>query len=424
MSVVRIRPGPVSGTVLAPPSKSYTHRALVVGHLARRPFRIQRPLDSDDTRATASAVVRLGSSVSRDLDVWRVNRSSDRPRGHSVRIHCHESGTTLRFVSALAALTDRPVLIAGAAPLSGRPIDDLLAALKALGARCRHVHGRGLPIEVCGPMRGGRVTLDSSKSSQFASALLLALPTLDDDSSLEITGKVVSQPYLDATLAVLDHHGIRAERRGRRFHIPGRQRFRGTGFTVPGDASSAAYLWAAAAVSGGTVRVEGIRRTWPQADLAILDLLRIAGATVSMQPDGATVSGGVRKPFRVDLTDAPDLYPLVGVLAATTPGVSEIMGAEHVVLKESDRKVATAHLARRLGAKVEVTSGGLAIHGALRPKALDLPHLSDHRVVMSAAVGALAADRGSTVGEKWAVRKSFPGFWSAFATLSGGANGP
>ncbi|HEY1197979.1 MAG TPA: 3-phosphoshikimate 1-carboxyvinyltransferase [Thermoplasmata archaeon] len=423
MSTVRIRPGPACGTVRAPPSKSYTHRALVVGHLAHRPFRVRHPLDSDDTRATASAVSRLGSHVSRGHDVWQVDRPSERRPQKPVLIQCHESGTTLRFVSALAALSDRTVVIAGAERLSERPIDDLLDGLKALGASCRHRHGRGLPIEVRGPMHGGRVSLDASKSSQFASALLLTLPALEGDSSLELTGTVVSKPYLDATLAVLTHHGVRVERRGRRFYIPGQQRFRGSGFTVPGDASSAAYLWAAAAVSGGTVRVEGIPSTWPQADLAVLDLLRTAGATVTRRPSGATVTGGTPKPFRIDLTDAPDLYPLAGVLAATTPGVSWIVGAEHVVLKESDRKTASALLARRLGATVESTEGGLRIRGTRRPRALDLRHLSDHRLVMSAAVGALAADRESVVGERTAVRKSFPGFWTTFAALSGGVAG-
>ncbi|MGP8148378.1 MAG: 3-phosphoshikimate 1-carboxyvinyltransferase [Thermoplasmata archaeon] len=422
MSAVRIRPGPARGTVRAPPSKSYTHRALVVGHLAGRPFRVRHPLDCGDTRATASAVGRLGTPVSLGHDVWRVDRRPSRVRRAPVVIQCRESGTTLRFASALAAMSDRAVEIRGADRLSERPIDDLLEGLHALGASYRHLGGRGLPIEVRGPMHAGRVSLDASKSSQFASALLLTLPALDGDSWLELTGTVVSKPYLDATLAVLAHHGVRVDRQGRRFHIPGGQRYRGSGFAVPGDASSAAYLWAAAAVSGGSVRVEGISATWPQADIAVLDLLRAAGATVSRRSNGATVRGRTTMPFHIDLTDAPDLYPLAGVLAATTPGVSRIVGAEHVALKESDRKAEAALLARRLGATVESTSGGLLIRGTPRPRALDLRHLSDHRLVMSAAVGALAADRESMVGEKEAVRKSFPGFWKAFAALSGGTD--
>ena len=423
MSSVRIRPGPVYGRVRAPPSKSYTHRALVVGHLARRPFRVIRPLDSDDTRATAAALHQLGTSVHRGPEAWRLSPSSGRPGSDPVRVQCHESGTTLRFASVLAGLQSRTTLISGEGRLSARPIDELLGALGALGASCRHVRGRGLPIEVRGPIHGGRISLDASESSQFASALLLALPTLDESSVLELTGTIVSRPYLDATLAVLAHHRIGVVRQGRRFRISGRQHFRGTRFVVPGDASSAAYLWAAAAVGGGRVRVDGVGGSWPQADLAALGLLEAAGAQVHRWSSGAEVSAGRPKPFSVDLTDAPDLYSLAGVLAATTTGESRIVGAEHVVLKESNRRAGTARLARRLGAKVRETSKGLTIRGTSRPKALNLPHLSDHRLVMSAAVGALASSGPSTIGERQAVRKSYPGFWSAFRGLSEGGSG-
>lgn len=419
MTTVRIRPGPVSGAIRAPGSKSYTHRALVVGHLSGRRFRIRRPLASDDTVATALAMTRLGTPVHRRPDAWQVEPESSGPSKAPTVIDCGESGTTLRFASALAGLRDRKVRIVGATRLSERPIDELLRALNVLGAKCRHVRRKGLPIEVVGPITGGRVTLDASQSSQFASALLLALPTLEGDSEIEMLGKVVSEPYLDATLAVLSHHGVIVDRRGRSFRIPGKQRFRGTSFGVPGDASSAAYLWAAAAVAGGSVRVDGVPSTWPQADLAVLDLLELAGATVVRRVNEAAVTGARRKPFRVDLTRSPDLYPLAGVLAATTEGVSRIVGAEHVALKESDRKGETAFLARQLGAKVESSSSDLRIEGTLRPRALHVRHLTDHRVVMSAAVGALAGDGESVIGDRNAVRKSFPGFWSALRAVSG-----
>ena len=420
MTVVHIRPGPVSGTVRAPPSKSYTHRALVVGHLARRTFRVRHPLDSDDTRATATSLSRLGSSVSRRASVWQVEPRSRPARSTPVRLDCRESGTTLRFVAAVAALSARPTVLSGSDRLSERPIDDLLAALRALGAQARHTRRRGFPIEIRGPIHGGRVSLPTSKSSQFASALLLTLPTLEEDSSVELRGAMVSEPYIRATLAVLRHLGIRVTQEGRRFRLPGRQKVVGSEFEVPGDASSAAYLWAAAAVGGGAVRVTGLSDAWPQADLAVLDLLEATGAFVSRHPDGATVSQGPRTPFRADLTDAPDLYPLAGVLAATAPGKSRISGARHVVLKESNRRAETTALARALGARVDVSSSGLVIEGRARPRALRLLRLADHRIVMSAAVGALAADGPSAVGDGEAVRKSYPSFWSALSSISAG----
>jgi 3-phosphoshikimate 1-carboxyvinyltransferase len=377
-------------------------------------------LDSDDTRATASALARLGSSVTRARDVWRVDSTSDRRRTAPVRIDCRESGTTLRFIAAVAALADRPVVLAGSRRLAERPMDELLRELTVLGARCRRPGSRGLPIEIRGPIHGGAVSLDASQSSQFASALLLVLPTRDEDSTVELRGALVSEPYLEATLAVLARHGIRVDRRGTRLRIPGRQRFRGSQFRVPGDASSAAYLWAAAALGGGTVRVRGIPDSWPQADLGVLDLLRSTGATVRRHPDGATVSAGKRTPFRIDLTRAPDLYPLAGVLAATTPGTSRLSGAEHVVWKESDRRAGTAKLARQFGARVRTSRSGLRVEGTRSPLAVSVPNLTDHRMVMSAAVGALAAEDASLVGRAESVRKSFPGFWDALTELSRG----
>jgi 3-phosphoshikimate 1-carboxyvinyltransferase len=420
VTVARIRPGPAYGRIRAPSSKSYTHRALVLAHLSRRRFRVLRPLDSDDTRATATCIARLGTPVVRRPTVWTVSPSNPpRPR-RRVLLPCRESGSTLRFTAALAAVSDRSTILSGTGRLAERPIDELLDALGQLGARCRHLRAHGLPVEVRGPIRGGKVTVDSSQSSQFASALLLVLPTLEGSSTLRLTGTVVSQPYIEATLAVLASLGVQVERSRAGFKVPGGQRIRASEFSVPGDASSASYLWAAAAVSGGEVRVRDLSLRWPQADLAILDLLEANGATVAKRSDGAVVRAGRRRPFRVDLTDAPDLYPLAGVLAATTPGASRLVGAEHITLKESDRKTGTARLARGLGAKVTLSPEGLVIEGTGRPRALRRVDLHDHRLVMSAAVGALAAEGVSEIGETSAVRKSYPGFWEAFRGLTEG----
>jgi len=414
-----VRPGPVSGVIRAPSSKSYTHRALVLGHLSGRTFRIYGALDSDDTRATATALGRLGTPVHRAKEFWEVS-SRPRPARTRVRVDCGESGTTLRFVCALAGLSGRTVRIDGRGRLPHRPIDELLDALRGLGAECRHVGRSGLPIEIRGPIRGGPVRLDASETSQFASALLLALPTVDEGSTLELTGRIVSAPYIAATLAVLERHGICIERRGRLFRIPGGQVPRGSSFRVPGDASSAAYFWTAAAVGGGSVRVVGVADRWPQADLAMLDILESAGASVSRRSDGATVRRGTPRPFHVNLTDSPDLFPLAGILAATIPGDSRLEGAEHVALKESDRRESTARLARVMGARAQFENGALRIRGTSRPRAFHAGHLSDHRLVMSAAIGALAGSGDSSVGEREAVRKSYPGFWEAFFALSGG----
>ncbi len=422
MRVRTVRPGVVAGRLVAPPSKSYTHRALVAGHLAHRVYRIDNPLDSNDTRATAGSISVLGSRVEKAPRCWSLRPRFPKRTARRLEIDCGESGTTLRFATALAARDGRPVTFLGQGRLPRRPMRPLVSALRALGAKYRALStGASLPAVVRGPIHGGAVSLDASESSQFASALLMVLPTLSEDSSLKLVGDVVSRPYLDATLSVLRFHKVRIRRRGDCFEIPGRQRFQGSGFPIPGDASSAAYFWVAAAISGGEVRVDGISRRWPQADLSVLRVLDLAGASVKSTATGATVSAGHLRPFRVDLTDSPDLVPLAGVLAATIPGSSDLVGAAHAAAKESDRRAGTLRLVRALGARGRLSPDGIRVDGTRSVRPFALRDEGDHRIVMSAAVGALVSAGPCSVGDPRAVEKSFPGFWDALRSVSGGS---
>ncbi len=421
MSRVRVRPGSVSGTVLAPPSKSYTHRALVAAHLAGRAYRVERPLVSDDTLRTASGLLELGSRTERKRRAWKVEPGASPNSRTRSTIDCGESGTTLRLLAAVVAASRTPIRFTGQGRLPARPMGPLIESLRALGADLRPAAAsNALPLEIRGPIHGGRVAIDASQSSQFISALLLVLPTVGPDSSLLLQGSIVSVPYIEATLAVLRYHRVRFHRRRATFELPGGQVFGSDRFRVPGDASSAAYLWAAAAVAGGRVTVEGISRRWPQADLAVLDLLRAYGAEVRAAGDRVTVTGGEHLPFRIALTGSPDLYPLAGVLAATANGVSAIEGAPQVAFKESDRRTETLALVRSMGASGALTERALLVRGTARPRGRPRRTFRDHRLVMSAAVGALAADRPVEIGEATAVEKSYPGFWNDLARISEG----
>jgi 3-phosphoshikimate 1-carboxyvinyltransferase len=418
VTLARLRPAAAVGSVTAPPSKSYTHRALVAGALTLRRYRILRPLDADDTRRTAAGLEQLGSAVTRHRGRWELApRRRPPPRGP---VDCGESGSTLRFLAPVAALRTAGAEFVGRGRLPERPMGPLLRALEGLGAEVSFRGARGLPLRIRGPIRGGRVRLDASESSQFASALLLSLPTITPDSTLVLEGPVVSEGYLESTLAVLAYHRVRVDRSGRTFRIAGGQRYRGSSFRVPGDASSAAYLWAAAAVTRGRVEVRDVPARWPQADLDVLDLFRSAGARVTRTGDRVRVEGRTLEPFDVELTRSPDLYPLAGVLASCARGTSHLTGAPQVVLKESDRRAGTVRLARALGARVVPTEKGLRIRGSERPRPLRMLGETDHRMVMSAAVGALASDRPSEIGNADAVRKSFPGFWTSLAQLGPG----
>lgn len=417
MSTARVRPAEVRGAVQAPPSKSYTHRFVLAAHLSGRASRVRLPLVSADTLRTARAVRTLGSSVDFARGEWTISPDAAGPSRRVRTIDCGESGTTLRLMAASAALRAERYRFVGSGRLPHRPMAPLLDALRGLGATVvADRASAGLPFELRGPIHGGDVALAVDESSQFTSALLFALPTVRPGSTIRAVGTPVSEPYVRASVAVIRGLGVRLRASGTGFLIPGGQRYDAVDATVPGDASSAAYLWAAAALTGGTVTVRGVPLSWPQADLAVLDLLSRFGAEVDRRRAGITVRGGGRRPFRVRLTATPDLYPLAGVLAAAAPGTSYLVGAEHVAAKESDRRAETARLVRAMGARARDLPGALAVEGVRRPRPLRLRQAHDHRIVMSAAVGALAASGSSEVGDAGAVGKSFPEF---FTTLGG-----
>ncbi len=413
-------PGVARGGVRAPPSKSYTHRALLAAFLHGGPFRIVHPLDSADTEATRRGLGALGGQFRTNRDHWTMLHVSKLPaHSHrSVRIQCDESGTTLRFLATLAAREARPVRFDGTGRLPLRPMEGLLRTLVSLGARISAPpKGRSLPLRIEGPIQGGHVWIDASVSSQFVSSLLFTLPTLAESSVLDLRGPVVSEPYIQASLEVLRPLGVRISRRGRRFTIPGDQHYSGSTFVVPGDASSAAYLWVAAAITHGSVAVRGISPRLPQADLAILRILRLAGAKVTASPSSIRVEASQLHPFTASLSDAPDLYPLVGVLGSVIPGKSRLLGGHQAAFKESDRRRGTIRLSRALGASVRSTPTALEIRGRFPPRPLRLSNLTDHRMVMSAAVAAAAASGPSYIGDTRHVRKSFPEFWNVLDGL-------
>ncbi|MCI4321140.1 MAG: 3-phosphoshikimate 1-carboxyvinyltransferase [Thermoplasmata archaeon] len=413
----RVHPGAVAGRVEAPSSKSYTHRALLVGAIVGESYRVESPLDSDDTVATAQGLEALGVPVVRSARNWRIREGISGSARPKATVDCRESGTTLRFLLPRAALRTSSTTFRGRRALAGRPIEPLLAVLRTGGVAVERRSSRGELARIRGPLRPVRTPLDASASSQFLSGLLLTLPALEARSDLQLVGASVSRPYVAATLAVLAAHGVSVRIVGRQIRVPAPQVFVGTSFRVPPDASSAAVLWSAAAAGGGQVTIGRIDRRWPQADWKILEVLRRMGASVAERGNEVTVSGLVRRPIRVDLTDAPDLLPLVGVLASVVPGRSVIRGAAHAAAKETDRRQETGTLARAMGARVQLGTERIEIVGRPPVRAFRYEGAGDHRMVMAAAVGALAGNRPSSLGSAEAVTKSFPRFWDVLSSL-------
>ena len=411
--IVRVQRSHLSGEVFAPPSKSYTHRAILITSLGPGGS-IKRPLLSADTRATISASQAFGAEIDIDEDV-KIKGVADRPRTPEDVIDVLNSGTTLRFCSAVAALTEGAVLT-GDASIRSRPNGPLLSSLSDLGAQAFSIRNNGkAPLVIRGRMKGGTARLDGSVSSQFLSALLISAPLAEEETRIVIQGELKSRPYAEMTLDMLAEAGIRIEPGEQEFLVPGNQSFGLKGYTIPGDFSSASYPMAAAAVTGSEVTVKGVLPS-RQGDSAIIDILRRMGAEVSWDREKGDlrVRGGELQAVDVDAGRTPDLVPTIAVLGALARGKTTVFNAEHVRHKETDRLHAMAVELSRMGADIKERPDGLEITGGKLHGAKVHGH-HDHRIVMALAVAGLVA--GDTeIDTAESVDVSYPGF---FAQMKG-----
>lgn len=401
--------------VHAPPSKSVTHRALVAAALASGESEVHRPLVARDTRATSAGLSALGLPVRETGTCWTVaGRSGEVPGGG--RLELDESGTSLRLLAAVAALGREPSRIDGAPRLRERPLSEALAALRELGAG---IHGERLPLSLGGtPFRGGEVSVDGSRSSQFASALLLIGPCLPDGLVLRMPPPVVSLPYVELTCAVMRDFGVDvAKPEPLVWQVPGGG-YRPTSFSVEGDHSSSSYFLAAPLVAGGRVRVEALDAGSSQADACFLSILEQLGATVRHGERWVEVASSAGVPsFDLSLGHAPDLVPTVAALGLFAEGRATIRDVAHLRLKESDRIEQIARNLRRLGRPVEARDDRLEIGPPAGPPTPGrVETAGDHRIAMAFALAGLAI-RGVEVDDDACVDKSNPDFWNAWESM-------
>jgi 3-phosphoshikimate 1-carboxyvinyltransferase len=410
--VTLVHPGPVAGRVAAPPSKSVTHRAFLLAAHAPEGCTVAGPLRSADTEATLACLAALGSSFRQEGEAVRFAPAPFVPPPGALA--CANSGTTLRLMACLAARLPHPVRLDGDGSLRRRPMADLAASLRQLGAQ---VEGGAAPVRVHGPLRPGRALVPPDASSQVASGLLLCLPFLEGDSELRLGPPVPSRPYVDLTVRVAAAAGLRLPEEEGAFRVAGGQQVRARRLAVEGDWSAAALLLVAGAVAGGPVRVTGLDAGSAQGDRAILRHLAAFGARVRHGDGWAEASSGsLESPGDVDVAATPDLFPPLAVLAASSRGRTRFTGGAALRRKESDRIEAMRSGLARMGVAARALPDGLEVTGGpLRGAALD-GH-GDHRVHMALCVAALAADGPSTVsGEEWAA-VSHPGFHRDLAAL-------
>ena len=405
-------------TVSVPGSKSFTHRVLIAAALCEGLCAVEGMLESEDTLLTLKALERMGIRTEAQERLLLVHGRAGRFAPARAPIELGNSGTSMRLLTAVAALGTGCYVLQGSERMAQRPIGDLLDALGQMGIAARSLAGNGCPpVEIAGGQaEGGRVTIDCHLSSQFLSAVLLISPCCRRNVEIEVVRGPVSRPYVDLTCAVMQRCGIHFERWGYgRFRIPGGQVYRADRLRVEPDCSQASYFWAAAAVTGGRVAVAGIGPESLQGDLGFVHVLEQMGCTVTFEPEGVSVAGGDLRGVEVDMADMPDVVPTLAVVAAFAKGVTTITGVGHLREKESDRIGAVAAELGRMGVRVETGEDWLRIHGG-QPHGAEIDTYNDHRIAMSFAVAGLRVP-GMVIRRPEVVIKSFPDFWKVFDRL-------
>ncbi|NOX36483.1 MAG: 3-phosphoshikimate 1-carboxyvinyltransferase [Calditrichaeota bacterium] len=411
---IAIVPGRLMGEVRVPPSKSITHRALILAALSRKPVKIAHPLDSEDTRFTLQALQALGYEVAVAPNAWQFTGQYVPPRS-PVRIFVGNSGTTARLMTAFAALHPGEIWIDGSPRMRQRPMAPLLEALRTLGARIDATDGK-LPLWIRGGnLQGGRVDIDASESSQYVSALLLIAPRIAGGIHIQLTAPLVSRAYVQLTLSLLQQAGVRVDTTERGFRVAGEQQVCLPDFTVEGDVSSASYFLIGAAITGGRVTITNVGTHSIQGDREVWKILAAAGARVVETPDRITVSGNGLKGVDWDMSACPDLVPGMAVMALFASSKSRFRNVQHLRFKESDRIAAIRGNIQRLGGKAEMDGADLVVQPGVRHGAVVDPH-QDHRIAMSFALAGLRLP-GVVINDPDCVGKSYPTFWEDLSRL-------
>jgi len=410
----------VKARIRLPGSKSITHRALLMAALARGESRIDGGLDAEDTRWTAGALEKLGVKILFEGDSWRVTppaRRWDPPGGP---LFLGASGTSMRLVAAVAAAGEGRFVLDGAPRLRERPLGPVLDALKSLGVEHRCLEKEGYPpVEISSRgLAGGRVRVDARESSQFLSALLVAAPCAAREMRVEWEEPAASFPYVKMTLAMMERWGIPFRRPASNVvTVPAPRDYRALRYRVEGDASSASYFWAAAALTGGEVFTYPLPSDSLQGDSRFLEVLEEMGCKVRWEGNGVRVRGAdALRPLDIDMNAMPDMVPTLAVLAAFARGETRIGNVAHLRIKESDRLRVTASELAKLGVDAEELPDGLVVRGGEVRGAAVEAH-DDHRIAMAFAVAGLKAP-GMEIRGAEAVSKSFPSFWDLFQGLA------
>ncbi len=425
-SIILEPSGPVRATMRPPGSKSITNRALACAALARGPSALTGVLDSEDTQVMLEGLRKLGLELTHDAARCKVRIAGcdGKLPAAGADLFVGNSGTTVRFLTALVALGHGRFRLDGVPRMRERPIADLLEALNALGVSARSETGNGCPpvvVDAAG-LAGGKACIRGDVSSQFLSGLLLASPYAAAPLEIEVAGELVSVPYVEMTLAVMRAFGamIEADAAPPAFRVSNQARYVGRSYDIEPDASAASYFFGAAAVTGGDVTVQGLSRSSLQGDVGFCDCLERMGCEIHWQPNCIRVVGRPLRGIEVDMNAISDTAQTLAVVALFAAGPTTIRGVAHIRHKETDRIGDLARELRKLGAEVEEFNDGLRITPRpLHAAALDT--YRDHRMAMSFALAGLRLP-GVEIRDPGCVAKTYPRYFDDLRAAIRGAS--
>jgi len=413
----------VNGSINLPGSKSVSNRALLLAAFAQGTTRLTNLLDSDDVRHMLTALTQL--DVTHRLSADRTECEID-GLGHAfsnakgLELFLGNAGTAMRPLAAALCLGEQDVVLTGEPRMKERPIGHLVDALRQGGAQIDYLEQENYPpLRLRGGFSGGDVSVDGSVSSQFLTALLMTAPLADNDTTIQIKGDLVSKPYIDITLNLMKTFGIEVENHQyQKFSIKGRQQYVSPGsYLVEGDASSASYFLAAAAIKGGTVRVTGIGKNSMQGDIRFADVLEKMGATIHWADDYIECTRGELKGIDMDMNHIPDAAMTIATAALFAEGPTTLRNIYNWRVKETDRLAAMATELRKVGATVEEGEDYIRVEPPKSLKFAEIGTYNDHRMAMCFSLVALS-DTPVTILDPKCTAKTFPDYFERLAGIS------
>ncbi|MDO8481481.1 MAG: 3-phosphoshikimate 1-carboxyvinyltransferase [bacterium] len=419
MKSIKITPlkEPTKARIAIPGSKSYTNRALLLAALTSGTVKIKNPLVSDDTHAMIACLRELGINCSFKGEYLEVSGNLQSIANRAYNLNANLSGTTIRFILALACIIPGEKTIRGRGRLNERPIGHLIDGLRQLGASIEYVEKEGYPpVRVLSSsLKPGNVLMKGNVSSQFLSALLMIAPLIGE-VTIEVDGEQVSRPYIEMTIDAMRAFGVSASHENfARYVIRAQQKYTADSYKIEGDVSSASYFFAIAALSKSTFTLTNLNPHSVQADMRFLKILEKMGNVVEYGDDEITIHGTGVKALSVDMQDCPDQAQTLAVLAAFAPGTTTIKGIQSLRIKETERVAAVERELAKMGIRTESTPDTLVVHGG-SPVPATVDTYGDHRMAMAFAVAGTSLS-GMQINDPDVVSKTFPHFWEALQSV-------